>query len=138
MIRYPSKSLYSKLRSSGTLNYLAHVPLRLKSPLTISEIRPAYVFPYLKRDKSRFWSEAGQIPLKVRNFRCKLWGSRNIYFPQPKVLLGSPTIRLCECVFQAIIWANVTVKNQRTALKVRAAAVNWNPTDGALASSGYI
>jgi hypothetical protein len=59
-------------------------------------------------------------------------------FPQPKVLMGSPTIRLCDCMFQAIIWANVTMKKQSTALKARAAAVNWNPINGALASSGYV
>jgi hypothetical protein len=37
-------------------------------------------------------------------------------------------------VFEAIIWANVIMKKQSIALKVRAAAVNWNPTNGALAS----
>jgi hypothetical protein len=71
----------------------------------------------------------GQIPLKVRNSRCKLEGSRYNDLPQPKVLLGSPTIRLCDCVFQAIICANVAMKKQSTALKVRDAAVNWNPTN---------
>jgi hypothetical protein len=63
----------------------------------------------------------GKIPLKVRNSRCKLGGSRNNDFPQPKVLWGSSTIRLCDCAFKAIVWDNVTMKKQSTALEVRAA-----------------
>jgi len=47
---YFQASIYSELSLSGTPNYLADVPLRLKSPLTISGTIPAYG---PKRDKSR-------------------------------------------------------------------------------------
>jgi len=49
------KCVYSELLLSGTPNYLAHVPLRLKSLLTISGICYRLGFPFFKRDKSRLW-----------------------------------------------------------------------------------
>jgi hypothetical protein len=41
------ESNYSELLLSGTSNYFADVPLRRKSPLTISGTHPAYGFPLL-------------------------------------------------------------------------------------------
>jgi hypothetical protein len=37
-----------------------------------------------------------------------------------------------------MVSANVTMKKQSSALKVRAAAVDWNPTNAAPASSGRL